>query len=212
MGTRNNTSRKGSGRETYAVVVDGETEMWYLHMLKRNEPGLTIAIRPELPKKKTLKEQYASVKENADQYDKSIWIIDLDTIIRESRERTKGKDKIIAELKDYLNEVKGNNRIQIIINTPCLEFWFLLHVKSTSKYFPQCSSVNQELKKFEPLKSYEKTEKYFTSKANDIYKRLKQYQQIACRNATSLGDFDIHSPETAKSEMSRLIDLLGINK
>lgn len=37
---------------TFAFVVDGETEIWYLYMLKRNEQPLKINIKPELPQKK----------------------------------------------------------------------------------------------------------------------------------------------------------------
>ncbi len=36
----------------FAIVVDGETEMWYLQMLKRNERDIRVSIRPEIPNKK----------------------------------------------------------------------------------------------------------------------------------------------------------------
>lgn len=36
-------------RKTYAFVGDGETELWYLQMLKKNEKRLTVTIKPELP-------------------------------------------------------------------------------------------------------------------------------------------------------------------
>lgn len=35
-----------------AIVVDGDTEVWYLQMLKRNERDIRISIRPEIPNKK----------------------------------------------------------------------------------------------------------------------------------------------------------------
>jgi len=38
---------------SYAVVVDGETEIWYLQMLKRNERSLNINLEPKLPQKKS---------------------------------------------------------------------------------------------------------------------------------------------------------------
>ncbi|MBK6611319.1 MAG: hypothetical protein IPN25_04050 [Sphingobacteriales bacterium] len=42
----------------FAVVVDGETEVWYLQMLKRNERDIRVSIKPEIPNKKSVKEQY----------------------------------------------------------------------------------------------------------------------------------------------------------
>ena len=49
-------------RETYAIVVDGETEVWYLQMLKRNERHLAINIEPKLPISKSLSDQYEMVE------------------------------------------------------------------------------------------------------------------------------------------------------
>lgn len=57
--------RKIQGGKTYAFVVDGQTEVWYLQMLKRNERELKIDIKPELPNKKSLEEQYRLVEERA---------------------------------------------------------------------------------------------------------------------------------------------------
>ena len=42
-------------KPTFAVVVDGDTEVWYLQMLKRNEKQLRIEIEPKLPQRKVLK-------------------------------------------------------------------------------------------------------------------------------------------------------------
>lgn len=38
------------------VVVDGDDEVWYLQMLKRNEPKIRISIKPEIPNKKSVEE------------------------------------------------------------------------------------------------------------------------------------------------------------
>ena len=43
-------------RPAYAVVVDGETELWYLNMLTRNEPTIRVNIKPEIPSKKSIKD------------------------------------------------------------------------------------------------------------------------------------------------------------
>lgn len=201
MMARNNTTKRGTGRKTFAILVDGETELWYIQMLRKHEALPGISIQPELPKKKTLAQQFEAVKSNAKIYDHSIWIIDLDVIIAENT---------IDELKTYLEEVRGNKRINILINTPCLEYWFLMHVKDTGKYYAQCEPVSKELTKNDPLKDYAKTEKYFVRTNPDIYERLKPYLSIGIANAAKRGDFDIENPQQAKAEMYKLFGILGI--
>jgi len=148
---------------TYAIVVDGKTEVWYFQMMKRNETNLQVKIEPKIPQKKKLSEQYKKVLELAEVYTKVFWVIDLDDVISESN---------FLELKEYrkILETKNNNIITIF-NNPCLEFWFLLHFEQTTKYFPRCSKAEKQLKKHIP--TYEKTQKYFTKQDQDIYLKLK---------------------------------------
>jgi hypothetical protein len=160
MKGRSSSKIKGTGRKTFAIVVDGETEMWYLQMLHRNEKIKGISIQPELPSKKKLADQFNAVKSNAQIYDLSIWIIDLDVVIKENK---------IAELNKYLTEAKSDNKIRIFVNTPCLEFWFLSHVKDSGKYYANGESLIKELTKCDPLKDYAKSEKYFIRDTPDIY-------------------------------------------
>lgn len=82
------SSRGKDLRRAIACVVDGETEVWYLNMLKRNEPALKISIKPELPQKKAIWEQFARVKELSKDYSQVFWIVDMDTVIRESRQHS----------------------------------------------------------------------------------------------------------------------------
>ncbi|EHQ30102.1 RloB domain-containing protein [Mucilaginibacter paludis] len=152
------------------------------------------------------------VIENAENYDKSIWVLDLDAVIKENREKAQSKQDPMADLKKILDKVAGNNKIDVLINTPCFEFWFLLHVKETGKYYAECDPISKELKKFHPVEDYEKTKKYFTNSANDIYRRLKPYQTTGYRNSRKLGDFNISNPQQAKAEMFKIFDLLDLNK
>ena len=46
---KNKSFKKGAAQ--YAFVVDGETELWYINMLKRNE-GIRAKVSPEIPDKK----------------------------------------------------------------------------------------------------------------------------------------------------------------
>lgn len=194
-------TKKGLGRKTFALVVDGETELWYMQMLKKNETIQGISIQPELPKKKTLEEQFELVKTNAKIYDLSIWVVDLDVIITERK---------IADFKKYKKEAKDIEKIHILVNTPCLEFWLLMHVKDSGRYFRECDPVGKELKGYDPLRDYEKSEKYFVRSNPDIYKRLKPYLKVGITNSIKRGDFDTENPEQAKAEFHKIFGLLGI--
>lgn len=119
-------------------------------------------------------------------------------------------ENTIGKLGTYLREAKANERITILINTPCLESWFLMHVKDSGRYYAQCEPVGKELKKSDPLKEYAKTEKYFVRTNPDIYKRLQPLLKIAIANAAKLGNFDIKKPEQAKTEIYKLFEILNI--
>lgn len=184
-----------------AVVADGKTEKWYLQMLKRNERNVRINIKPEIPNKKSLKEQYEFVCELlGKEYTTVFWIIDLDAIIKEEKEAPKGKKSPLRELGKYRRALlKKYPNVVVIINNPCLEFWLLLHFEKTSKYFRTCASAIAELKKH--LNDYEKTQKYYTKENNDIYLKLKPHLSTAIQNAISLGCFDEEDPAKAMCEM-----------
>ncbi len=185
-------------KETLAVVVDGETEVWYFQMLKRNETKLAVNIEPKIPQKKKLSEKYKKVIELAADYSKVFWLIDLDTIVKESKE---GKRNQFQVLKNYLKIIDKNYKnVVSILNNPCLEFWFLLHFEQTTKHFPQCKKAETELKKY--LKDYEKTQKYFTKQDNDIYLKLKPNLTIAMRNAQNTQRKDLNEIEKAICEMN----------
>lgn len=187
--------RKVSNRKTnksYAFVVDGETESWYLKLMKRHEKLDGINIKPELPKNNKLSEQYERVMELAkEDYDKVYWIIDLDVVINESNE-AKNKQTALQKLKDYKDEFKNSKKIEILINNPCLEFWFLLHITITSKYYANSNDIINEYKD-SVLCDYEKSDKYYNKPNNDIYKKLKEYQKDAIERAKYL-KFNFDNP------------------
>ena len=191
---------------TFSFVVDGETEIWYLQMLKRNERQFKINIEPKLPQKKSIEEQYKLVIQLSErEYSKVFWIVDLDTIIKESRETPKGKKSPIQtfiELRKNLQ--KGYKNVIGIISNPCLEFWFLLHFEKTSKLFDTCGKAVIEFKKH--LKNYEKTQKYFTKQDHDIYLKLRPFLKTAILNSSSLGVFNMDEQMRAISEMFLLFE------
>lgn len=204
---RKNSNKKLLGKKQYSIIVDGQTEIWYLQLMKKHENLKHINIKPEIPKKKKLKEQFELVKENAKHYDKVFWLLDFDVFIKEEKEKRQGKRSKITELKNYFNKFKEKDNIEVFFNNPCLEYWFLLHYNNTNKYFEKCINAERELKK-KGLSDYQKTEKYFKKSNNDIYKKLKNHQEFAISNAIKLGDFNFNNVELAKTEIYKLIEKL----
>ena len=211
---RKNRKGRGSrrtGKKTYSIIVDGETEVWYFQMMKAHEELPKVDVKPELPNKKKLADQFESVKANCKSgYDKVIWLVDFDTIIKEEKEKRKEGKSIIQEFKNYYRQLQEYENVEVFINTPCLEFWHLLHFRQTGKYYSKCENAEKDLRK-NHLNDYEKSEKYYKKKNNDIYLKLKPNQKTARNNAKLLGDFDFQELESAKAEIYKIFDLLEIH-
>ena len=187
-------------RKSYLIIVEGQTEKWYLDLFKKHEQDRLprIDIKPEIPKRKKLKEIHEQILDNEKQYDKVIWIVDLDVIIADNQ---------ITEFKKIIKNLEKMKKVIVLVNSPCLEFWFLLHHVNTSRFFSKCKNVEKELHKVDILKEYEKTEKYFKS-SNDIYNRLKPYQRKAIKNAESLGVLSFNDINSAKAEINQLFEIV----
>jgi hypothetical protein len=190
----------------FAIIIDGDCEFWYLQMLLRNERSINVALKPEIPQKKKLREQFEKVTEQSKYYDKVIWIVDYDVINKETRLAKKGTETPAQEFKKYVLELeKDYKNVIVIINNPCFEFWILLHFEPTGKYYDDCESAIKRLKKYLP--DYEKASKYFTKQGNDIYLRLKPKLKTAIANAAKLKDFDLDHPHNAVTQMQRLFEI-----
>lgn len=192
-------------RKTISIIVDGETEKWYFQLLKEYEKLKSFDIKPDLPKKRKLKEVYDQVVTDASNYYKVLWIIDLDVVIKESQKRKKGSKPISVVLSEYIEKLKKKKNVEVLINTPCFEFWLLLHFRKTGKYFQDYDEVCNEFRNT-ILKGYEKTEKYYKS-ANNIYKKIRPYRDTAITNAECLGDFDPLIPQQAKAEIYKFFKI-----
>ena len=203
--------RRGEKRQTkqaFAVVVDGKTEYWYLEMLKRNEPNILFDITPRIPKNKDIDEQYELVTElSEEEYDKVFWIVDLDVLLKEEREK-RNSTSPLQQFLNYYKSLSKQKKIVVIVNNPCLEYWFLLHFQKTNKVFTACTDAEKEVSKY--LQGYEKTEKFF--KNNDIYKQLKPFLKTAKENATALGSFDTYNHSKAMCEMPLLFQELKLKE
>lgn len=208
--TKNKRNHHRKGKKTYSIIVDGKTEVWYLQMLKKNEDIPRIDVKPELPKKKKFSEQFDSVVENSKIYDEVIWLIDFDTILKESKEAKKGSKTALQQLNEYKTEIDKNfNNVELFVNAPCLELWLLLHFETIGKFFPNCNEAEKKLKRLH-IKDYEKSEKFYKKRDNDIYKLLANKKKIAISNAKKLGEFNIKNPNKSVTEMYKFFEKFGI--
>lgn len=195
-------------KQSFAVVVDGETEKWYLEMLKQNEPDVLFNITPKILQKKNINQQYELVTDlSEEEYDKVFWIVDLDVLLKEEREK-KNSTSSLQKFLSYWQQLSNQDKVVVIVNNPCLEYWFLLHFQKTNKVFTACTDAEKQVSQH--LKDYEKTEKFFKKSNNDIYKQLKPHLQKAINNATALGSFDTHNHSEAMCEMFLLFKTLQL--
>lgn len=193
-------------KKVFSFVIDGECEIWYLQMLQKNENLQNINLEPKLPQKKKLYDQYKMVAELAEDSEKVFWIIDFDTISKETKEAKASKETPLQQLKNYINQISDN--VIVVVNNPCLEFWFLLHYKQTAKYFASYDDLKKELMKYLP--DYQKTQKYYKNSRQDIYQRLKPKLQTAISNAEECGKFDFENIQKGLSEMQMIFKALGL--
>lgn len=194
-------------KPAFAIVVDGDCEVWYLQMLKRNERSINVNIEPKIPQRKKLAEQFDNVIKLSEDYKKVFWIIDFDVIASETKSAKAQSKTATQSFLEYKKTIKGKyNNVVIIVNNPCLEFWLLLHFETTSKYFDTCEGAEKQLKKH--LKDYEKSQKYYTKQDNDIYLRLKSKLANALKNSKALKLFDTANPNKAMSEMQLFFETI----
>ena len=189
-------------RKKAAIFVDGECEQWYFLMMKRNENALNIDLQPKLPRKKKISEIYEEVKKSSNDYDLVVWVVDLDKVLEEERAKKKGGKSPKEEFKKIYRDLSKIENVEVIVSNPCLEYWLFLHFDFSGKPFRDCNEANIMLKRH--LKDYDKSEKYYIR--NDLYKRLKDSQNTAIRNAKKLGEFDINNFESSVCEMYKLFD------
>lgn len=188
-------------KPNFAIVVDGETEVWYLQMLKRNERSINVNIEPKIPQRKKISEQFDTVIRLSEDYTKVFWIVDLDVILKETKEAKQGNKTPLQAFLGYKETITEKHlNITFIINNPCLEFWLLLHFEMNAENFNNCSEAEILLKKYLP--DYKKKAKYYTKEGSDIYLRLKPNLANALKNTKSLKVFDSENPYKGISEMN----------
>jgi len=203
-------------KEVFGLIVDGQTESWYIQQLKTQEKDIFVDLQPKLPQKKKIKDLYELVDElEKKEYSKIFWIVDFDTIIKNSKKSGKGKQTELDDFIGYYNKLSISKKVIIIINNPCLEYWFLQHFTETSKYFSNYKELEKNLKRH--IKGYEKTQNFYfnCNGRKGIYSLLKPNLKTAILNSKKLkkftfNDADVKKYEIGMSEMYKLFEELKI--
>ena len=191
-----------------AVIADGKTEKWYLESVKahyRHDKLNTIRIEPQLPHEKQIGELISLAKSKVlNGYSHVILIVDLDEVLKDDNEFNRFKQFH----KNYCNETHENwmNSVILVVNNPCLEYWYLLHFKQTDRYYRTYAEIKKDLTKYLP--GYEKNNDYYCSTPG-IFSRLGGEKGLvaARNNSQSIFPFDIQTcKEKGVSEMSKIFD------
>jgi len=157
------------------ILVDGECEKKYIqyvknHFLERNQ-NKKITIFPEIPSYKSIKSCSDYLQNATNDYQKVIWIVDYDKVY---------SDKKIQEFLQVYNSLESE--VIILINNPCLEFWFLLHYVKTDCHYLNFDQLKTELRKYMP--GYDKKQKNFEKVCDELFKNNKLLTAI--QNAKSI--------------------------
>lgn len=177
--------KQRKGKESIAIIVDGKDEKWYVNKVKVHYPcnALRIAkVKPELPERKKVQELFDFAKGKLDEeYTFVLLIFDMDEPLKDPSEFAKfkelyskyllaSKDKLVGRQKSTYGWM---SQILVIINNPCLEYWYLLHYRKTTKHFSDYDGLKNELRKIPELFQYDKCEAYYNNHP-DIYERLEK--------------------------------------
>lgn len=200
---------------TLAVIVDGKDEKWYLEKVKKHyqcDKLREIRIEPNLPQEKGVKDLFELAKEKVEQnYGMVMLFLDFDDIMASKDEMRIFKDLYSKWLEATANPTRRSKyswmaKMRVIVNNPCLEYWYLLHFKKTTKFYERYEPhLKQELRKQPGMQQYEKKEDYY-NRLPDIYQRLTEHGSLeaARKNAE---DFDLNTyMQRGTSEIFKLFD------
>lgn len=177
------TTNNRKSKISIALVVDGKDEKWYMAKVKEHYPCAalsTVKIKPELPTHKKVQELFDLAKSKLnEEYSYVILIFDLDEPLKDAKELAKFNElyqKYLLAKENKLSEQQKKKygwmkNLLLIINNPCLEYWYLLHFSKTTKHYADYATLFSDLKKIPELAKYEKSDGYYNNHP-DIYERL----------------------------------------
>lgn len=94
------------------------------------------------------------------------------------------------------------NNIQMVVSTPCIEYWILLHYKCTSKHFFNVDELITEIRKYNP--KYTKNLSNFDFNVQLINNAIKN-NEICQKNLDGCSDIIFHNPYTDFDNLVKLL-------
>lgn len=174
-------------RQVIALIVDGKDEQWYMEKVRQfYQDGRfkSLRIEPDLPQKKSIREllemAHTKVVDGASDV---ILCIDLDDLLKSEKKAElnyfrdiystylmiRGRQEVSPRLKKKYGWLE---QVLIVINNPCLEYWYLLHFSKTKKFYAAFEpELKKDLRKLPQMEHYEKSQEYYLN-SPDIYHRL----------------------------------------
>lgn len=203
---------------TIALIVDGKDEKWYLEKVKQHSPSKSMSfmrIEPDFPDKKKVDDLFTYARNKVeDSFFKVILVLDMDNILKVNSEFERFKIHFERYNGAHNYILKGNAKARhgwmknllLVINSPCLEYWYLLHHSKTRKFYRDFNELLPDLRKCPHMNDYVKKEEYY-KKSPDIIERLEGMDGIdrACQNSI---EFCMeHAKDRGVSEMYKIFDL-----
>lgn len=124
-------------RTRFAVLGDGQTEQYYLSHLKSIK-GYKYSVYPSLFSDITIERAESKIDELlSGGCDMIVYFTDYDTIVNQNK---------IAKFNELKRKYRQHLEVLICETMPCIEFWFLLHYRKTTREFANAGEVIQQLK------------------------------------------------------------------
>lgn len=165
------------GRKPIPTIIGaGITEQWYfthLHRLK----DYRVKIRPRYFGTETATGLAKRIEDVLRNNGFAICVFDADVSTWNEMERK----KLNALRKKY----KENPSVLLCDSLPSIEYWFLLHYKSTNRYYGTSKAVIEDLKDYIP--QYDKTEKFLQQEKWVEGLVEGNRQEDACERAEAFG-------------------------
>lgn len=204
-------------KDAIALVVDGQDEKWYIDKVKDHYPCdalKSIRVKPELPVRKKVQELFDFAENKLNEgYSYVVLIFDMDEPLKDIKELNTFKELYAKYTAVRNNNLTGRqkskygwmNNLLLIVNNPCLEYWYLLHYRKATKFFADFAALLPELRKIKELAKYEKCENYYNNHPN-IYERLGKNNGLNNARMNAI-PFNISNCSTQGcSEMNNLFD------
>ena len=201
------------------IIVDGDDEKWYISQARDYYPNnavRSIKIKPEMVQHKRCRDLFESAHQKLDEGASSVFLVlDLDTIRKDAKDmidfHNLYSQYIIVKSGNKSRKNKWMEKLTIIVNNPCLEFWYLLHFKPTTKFYNDFCAIRKDIRKINALSDYDKSQEYYYN-APDIFTRLGGLKGLETARINSNGiSFNVSKcNQSGISEMSLLFNFFDL--